>query len=236
MVNQRGNVSLQQLKERFPTVSEVTLRKDLLYLDNAQQLIRVHGGAKQLPYAPNFAFRSNIHQEEKVLIAKKAVRLIQPNSSIFIAAGTTCIELAKCLPAFPLCVFTDGLNTVRSIPLNPATNVEIFGGEVDLNVMRVSGLSVLERLEPLHFNTAFLGTPGFHPDYGFSYFSEMTAAIVTKVIEHSDKVVMLMDSSKANYTFVQRSIPLNAVDLIVTDDKLEPEVVTKIRNSGVEIL
>ena len=49
MVNQNGSVNFTQLKECFPGVSEVTLRKDLQYLDETQQIIRIHGGAKALP-------------------------------------------------------------------------------------------------------------------------------------------------------------------------------------------
>lgn len=236
MVDQTGEVTLQQLKQRFPEVSEVTLRKDLLLLDNEQQLIRVHGGAKRMPHTSNFLFRSNSNHREKQLIAEKAVQLIQPNSAVFIAAGTTCIELAKRLPNYPLYVCTDGLTTACSIPLASSATVEILGGEVDLNTMRVSGLSVLNAIDKLHFNTAFLGTPGFHPDHGFSYLSEITEAIVRKIIEKSDKVVVLMDSSKANYTFVPRGIPLECVDTIVTDDMLEPEIIGKIRSKGVEVL
>lgn len=236
MVNQMGTVSLRQLKESFPTISEVTLRKDLLALDNGQQLIRIHGGAKQLPHASNFLFRTNSNQEEKRVIAEKAVKLIQPNSSVFITAGTTCIELAKIFPLLPLYVCTDGLTTACSFPINPLASIEILGGEVDLNTMRVSGLSVLNAIDSMHFNIAFLGTPGFHPDYGFSYLSEFTAAILQKVIQRADEVVMLMDSSKVNYTLAPRSIPLESVDLIVTDDLLEPEIAKKIRSKGVNIL
>ena len=105
-----------------------------------------------------------------------------------------------------------------------------------MNTMRVSGLSALNAIDSMHFNIAFLGTPGFHPDYGFSYLSEFTAAILQKVIQRADEVVMLMDSSKVNYTLAPRSIPLESVDLIVTDNLLEPEIAKKIRSKGVNIL
>ena len=236
MVNQLGTISLQQLKSSFPTVSEVTLRKDLLALDAEQQLIRIHGGAKQLPYASNFLFRTNSNQEEKRIIAEKAAKLIQPNTSVFITAGTTCIELAKRFPLVPLFVCTDGLTTACSFPINPLASVQILGGEVDLNTMRISGLSVLSAIDNMHFNIAFLGTPGFHPDYGFSYLSELTSTILQKVIQRSDKVVMLMDSSKVNYSFAPRYIPLDAIDLMITDDALEGHIAGKIRSKGVEIL
>lgn len=236
MVNQMGSVKLSQLKEYFPEVSEVTLRKDLQYLDESQQIIRIHGGAKALPHALSFLYRSGINLEEKSLIAAKAAELIQPNTSVFITAGSTCVELARRLPDVPLYVATDGMTTALSVPNRPDTTVEVLGGELDLNLMRISGLSVIQALEPMHFNYAFIGTPGFHPDYGFSYPSAMTVAALSKAIERSDKVIMLMDSSKVNYALMPRSIPLEKIDILVSDGKLEPEIIRVLESKGVEVL
>ena len=106
MVNQLGEVSLTQLKSSFPEVSEVTLRNDLRYLDEAQQLIRIHGGAKSIMSVAgslnNYSVRASLHQQEKATIAAKAAALIHPDDSVFITAGTTCAALAKKLPACPL--------------------------------------------------------------------------------------------------------------------------------------
>lgn len=236
MVNQMGSVSLSQLKEYFPEVSEVTLRKDLQYLDENQQIIRIHGGAKALPHALSFLYRSGINLEEKGMIAAKAAELIRPNSSLFITAGSTCVELARRLPDVPLYVFTDGMTTAISVPNRPDTTVEVLGGELDLNLMRISGLSVIQGLEPMHFNYAFIGTPAFHPDHGFSYPSAMTVAALSKAIERADQVIMLMDSSKVNYALMPRSIPLEKIDILVSDGKLEPEIVEKIEAKGVQVL
>lgn len=236
IVNQLGEVNFAQLKELFPKVSDVTLRKDLKFLDETQQLIRVHGGAKSLPHLLNYHYRSSLHREEKQLIAAKAAKLINPHDSVYITAGTTCVELAAILPAMPLYVFTDGLNTAASFPYSPDINVEIFGGEVDLNVMRIGGPSVLDALNNLRFNIAFLGTPGFHPDYGFANLSSSIAAIFLKVIERSDKVVMLMDSSKVNYSYTPRTIPLDAIDIVVSDDKLEPSIKQLLESKNITVL
>ena len=236
MVNQNGSVNFTQLKECFPGVSEVTLRKDLQYLDETQQIIRIHGGAKALPQTMNFVYRSSIHQTEKGIIATKAAELIQPNTSVFITAGSTCAELAKRLPPIPMCVFSDGLYTAINCPKRIDLTVQVLGGEVDMNTMRIEGLAVLKQLEEMHFNISFLGTPGFHPDYGFSYFSEMTAAAISTVIRNSDKVVMLMDSSKVNYALMPQKVPLEAVDVLVTDDMLESEIVEKLAKKKIEIL
>lgn len=236
MVNQNGTVNIAQLKACFPKVSEVTIRKDLQYLDETNQIIRIHGGAKALPKALNFVYRSNIHQAEKGIIAAKAAQLIQPNTSVFITAGSTCVELAKRLPPVPMYVFSDGLYTTINFPKRSDVTVRILGGEVDMNTMRIEGLAVLERLEGMHFNISFLGTPAFHPDYGFSYFSEMTAAVISKVIERSDKVVMLMDSSKVNYALMPRTIPLEAVNILVSDGMLEQQIVEKLSMKNIQVL
>ncbi|MBQ4505348.1 MAG: DeoR/GlpR transcriptional regulator [Firmicutes bacterium] len=236
MVNQLGEINFDQLREMFPKVSDVTLRKDLKYLDETQQLIRIHGGAKSLPHAVNYHFRSSVNHEEKREIAVKASGLISAHDSIFMTAGTTCIELAQSLPLVPLYVFTDGILTASSFPCSKDINVEIFGGEVDLNVMRVGGPSVLDALENLRFNIAFLGTPGFHPDYGFAVLSSSIAAIFQKVIERSDKVVMLMDSSKVNYSYTPKMIPMDDVDVVVSDDKLDPQIRKKLEAKGITVL
>ena len=47
-VNEQGNVTFNQLKEHFPSVSDMTLRTDLKALDEQQKLVRIHGGAKSL--------------------------------------------------------------------------------------------------------------------------------------------------------------------------------------------
>lgn len=47
-VNEKGSITFAQLKERFPSVSEMTLRTDLKILDQSKRLVRIHGGAKSL--------------------------------------------------------------------------------------------------------------------------------------------------------------------------------------------
>ena len=48
LVNREGSLSFVQLKEAFPSVSEMTLRTDLKALDQARRVVRVHGGVKSV--------------------------------------------------------------------------------------------------------------------------------------------------------------------------------------------
>ena len=52
LVNRKGSISFAQLKEAFPSVSEMTLRTDLKALDEARRVVRVHGGVKSVEQTP----------------------------------------------------------------------------------------------------------------------------------------------------------------------------------------
>ncbi len=236
MINQAGTISFVQLEQYFPNVSGATLRKDLQYLSEQRQIMRFHGGAKSMPKELSYVSRAHLHMEEKKLIASKAVRLIQPNQSIFVTAGSTCAELAKQMPDFPYYLFTDGLDTAVGLHNNPNSTVEMLGGQLNLNLMRVGGTQVYDRLEKLHFNISFLGAPSFHPEYGFSYLDEMTAMCLRKAAEQSEQVVMLMDSSKVNYTFTPCQLPLDEVDVVISDDSLEKEIIDCLEKRGIKVL
>ena len=115
-------------------------------------------------------------------------------------------------------------------------SVELLGGDVDLNIMRVEGISVLNRLESLHFSVAFMGALALNPDYGFAHNSAMTSAILEKVAQHSDRTVVLLDSTKLSHSLPTYSVPLSAVQTLVTDDDFPPEVAAVMRSKGIEVL
>ena len=62
LVNREGSLSFVQLKEAFPSVSEMTLRTDLKALDQARRVVRVHGeggGAAAAEYHGVSGFRQH---------------------------------------------------------------------------------------------------------------------------------------------------------------------------------
>ena len=45
LLDRRGRLTLEQLDDFFPNVSQMTLRRDLLQLEKQGRIIRVRGGA-----------------------------------------------------------------------------------------------------------------------------------------------------------------------------------------------
>lgn len=239
-VNQNGMVTTAELKEAFPQVSDVTLRKDLQYLDSTLQLIRIHGGAKSIPAAlgkaDDFFVRASINTESKKLIAQRAVTLLKPNNALFISAGTSCNEFVKVLPDFSMQVFTDGLATALELASHPNVETTVLGNELDPQALRLQGQRVFEDLTYLHFDYAFFGTDGYRPEYGFVCFAPHYANLLHAVRQHTDKMVILMDKSKFNASRAARNFPAKMVDIVVTDGQFDPSAIRSLQQTGISVL
>ena len=97
ILNRLKKVSVQELTHRF-RVSEVTIRKDLSFLEERGKLIRIHGGAmlaEDEGRLRSIAVRQVEHTAEKKAIAQKARELIRSGETVFIDAGSTCAALAR---------------------------------------------------------------------------------------------------------------------------------------------
>ena len=102
LINREGSVSFTKLKENFHQVSEMTLRRDLEYLDRSKRIIRTHGGARSVEVLIGtddlYLKRTTRNADEKKIIAEKAVSLVQENTTIFLDSGSTCTEFARHMP------------------------------------------------------------------------------------------------------------------------------------------
>ncbi len=102
-VDQNHDVSFARIRDLFPNVSEMTIRRDLEHLSQSHKIIRVLGGARSVgslltTSEDAYTKRSLTHADGKKLIAQKARELVQPDSTIFLGSGTTTFQLAKLFP------------------------------------------------------------------------------------------------------------------------------------------
>ncbi|MBP3701807.1 MAG: DeoR/GlpR transcriptional regulator, partial [Lachnospiraceae bacterium] len=98
------------------------------------------------------------------------------------------------------------------------------------------GPSVIESIGQLSFDYAVLGTPGFHPSFGFAYTTQMIASITNKAIERAQKTILLMDSSKVNYIHTPRTLLMQDIDIVVSDGNLPQEIVDIMTSNGITVL
>lgn len=185
--------------QRQLKVSPATLRRDLVELEEARQIIRVHGGVLDPGYA-----RSEISFDERLLrnrsakkaIAEAAASLIAPGMSVFIDAGSTCLEAGKALL---------GRRDIRLITHSVALVAAAFQGEAPIlciggELRKVSGAltggQALGALASLHIDVALIGASGLDPVRGCSTTELSEAGIKKAVLGQSARKVLLADQSK----------------------------------------
>lgn len=240
-INERKEITFAELRQQMPEVSEMTLRRDLEHLNQQNRIIRVLGGAKSVDYLmltseDAFTKRSSIRAEGKAIIARKAVQLLRPDSTIFLGSGSTTMQLAKAIPNGRYHIITTGLNCAMELSALEDVSILMLGGSVNKNSYCVNGSVAAQMLDDMSFHIAFLGVSGFTPGRGFSTSVIEDYVLRQKIVERSERTAILMDSGKVGGKGIYHFAALSEVDYVISDGELPPEVVAEMTAAGITVL
>ncbi len=240
-IDKNGKVTLKELESAFPSVSAMTLRRDLNRLEENNAVLRVSGGAISVDSVlrakeQDFSERIVYNSEEKLEIAEKAVRIVEPNSCIFIDGGSTTTYFARALPDDNFYILTNALVIAETIIRKDKPTVAILGGDLKKNTFLTVGKTCLEFISKINIQTAVMTATGFiKEDGGFTCGNQAEAEVKRMVIEKADNVIMLLDSSKVNkrtpYTFAS----LDDIDYMVVDNSFPREIRLDIEKKGIRV-
>lgn len=240
LVNKNGTVNFAQIKKAFPSVSEMTLRTDLKMLDTAKRIVRIHGGAKSVQVVigtDDFINKRSIHNiQAKQRIAEKALRLLQPNTNIFLDSGSTATEFARRFPDQSNLIYTSGLTCATELANLEKPSVTLPGGKLNRYSLSVYGYSAIRELERVNFAQTYLGITSFSYDTGFTCGSNEEAFLKQTAIKQSRQIIVLMDSSKIGAISSFTICGLKDIDILVSDDQLPEEFILECRKYNVIVL
>ena len=98
-VNKKKSASVSEIKD-LVQVSEVTVRKELAALDKKGVIRRTRGGAvslSSLVLEYTEIEKEQLNSAQKRAIAERAYEMIQDSQTVFLDAGSTTFELARCI-------------------------------------------------------------------------------------------------------------------------------------------
>jgi DeoR/GlpR family transcriptional regulator of sugar metabolism len=219
ILNRLKKVSVQDLTQRFG-VSEVTIRKDLSFLEERGKLVRTHGGAilaEDEGRLRAIAIRQAEHPAEKTAIARRASQLIRSGETVFIDAGSTCAALARTIRDMELRVVTNSLDVLLELVDSPGISLFSTGGSFRPEACSFIGPGALETIRSLQIDTCFMGTTGFSRDGVFSSQNVIESQLKSAVIRASRRAVMLADHSKYGSTAFSVFARAGDIDVLVTD-------------------
>lgn len=198
LLEQRGSVSLQELKELLQT-SESTIRRDLTQLHSAGRLVKVFGGAvaceKLNPTDELVPDREIRNREEKQRIAAYAATLIHSRDFVYVDAGTTTACLIPFLTDKTVTYVTNAPS--HAIKMAQAgLNVVMLGGNMKDSTEAAVGSVTCAQLERYHFSIAFLGTNGVSQHAQLSTPDPEEAMVKSLVVRRSRNCYVLCDHTK----------------------------------------
>ncbi|WP_248928037.1 DeoR/GlpR family DNA-binding transcription regulator [Paenibacillus hamazuiensis] len=239
LVNERGSIRVSELSELFQ-VTEETIRRDLDRLEQAGRLRRSHGGAvsvksDQQPEIPYFE-REITHAEEKKRIAQAAIGRIRPKDRILLDASSTAWYMAAEVPDIPLTVLTNSIKVAMELSSKEKIEVISTGGILAQRSLSYVGPLAERSLNAYHVDKVFLSCKGVHLDRGISESNELQARIKERMIGTADEVVLLADSSKFGVQAFTQVADLSEVDVIITDNRIAPEIVERLQERGITVI
>lgn len=237
-IENRSFATIKELQELVPGVSLMTIHRDLDFLEDVGAIAKYRGGARSIhhPDDVEFNIRKRENNEGKLEMAKKALSLIQPHSSIFIDAGTSSLFLAQHMPDININVVTTGPSVALELCRLRNPVVTMCCGVINRKNLAVSGLRTLELLDDINIDTAFVGVSGCSAEVGFTCGTESDMLIKRKVIQKARVTVMLCSNEKLKRLMPYTFASLKDVDYIVSDKPMPEEFAKIAAEEGVVIL
>jgi DeoR family fructose operon transcriptional repressor len=217
-------------------ISESTARRDLLFLDQAGRLKRVHGGATSLKddcgYEADMESITDkylFHMEEKKRIAKFAAASIQKKDFVYLDAGSTTEQMADFLGDSEATFVTNSIPLARKLG-SSKVRIYIVSGRVKGDTEAIVGSEMISMLRRYHFTKGFFGANGISIHAGCSTPDEEEAACKRAAISQCTCCYALADESKFGLSSHVTFADLSEVKIITarTDTAFDYEPYQKI--------
>lgn len=238
---QKPFVSYDELFSQFPGVSQMTLRRDIDYLEKTGQAIKVRGGARSARFLaetvddPYFS-RMSENVDAKAKIAARAARFLEVGRSIFFDSGSTLQQMIPYVPDERFIFTTTSPAAAIELSRIGRPVINLVGGWLDRDYQAVSGMQAMKYLDDVNIDIAFLSPSGLSVQSGFTGGNYNECELKKEVVNKARTVVMLMDLSKADKSLPYTFCRLDQVQSLVCDSPLPQQLQEQAAACGVEII
>jgi DeoR family transcriptional regulator, fructose operon transcriptional repressor len=237
--HESGIVTVLELSQLL-AVSDMTIRRDLAFLERQSVLRRVHGGAvayQQSDGDKPFNYRSTRSDPQKKIIGWLAAQLVCDDERVILDAGTTTLQVAINLACKSrLTVITNSVPIANE--LSPCTNIVIIllGGIIKHHEGCTVGSMVRQSLSLLSADKCFLSATSFSLRMGAMETDMADTEVKQAMLRSAGENILVVDSTKFDVSSLIQVAPLKQINKIVTDDGLPAEAVKAIEAEGVEVI
>jgi DeoR family fructose operon transcriptional repressor len=238
MLDSRDFLDLETLCRELEA-SESSVRRDLDDLEEQSVLKRVYGGAVPAqPRANNafdFSVESGRYGDEKRRIARLTATLIQDGETVILDGGSTVAAVAGELASKPLHIVTNSLPIAETLEARRNIELTLTGGYLDPRIRVMLGPLCEQMLGLIRADVVIMGI-GSVSEAGFSNNNTLVVGSEQKMIEISNRLIIVADHTKFGRSAMIPVAQLSAANTVVSDSGLPQEYAEMLRSRGVEVI
>ena len=215
----------------------MTIRKDLVILENSGIIVREHGYAR-LNESDDINNRLARHYEIKQKIAKLAVESIENGETVMIESGSCCalvaLEIARSKKDVTL--ITNSAFIADYIRKIGSVKVILLGGEYQNESQVMVGPLTRKCVEAFFVDKLFIGTDGFTIETGFTGNDYMRSEAVKDMAKQASRVMIITDSDKFSQKGVVNLIEIEKVACVYTDDNIPSKIEDYLNKRNIKVI
>lgn len=215
-------------------VSEDTIRRDLIELNQKRKLKRVRKGAILLgPPQTDFENRQLILPSIKTSLGKFTQHILEENTTIIIDTGTTNLQLVKQLPLdFKCTIITNSPPIAMALSKHRNITVITLGGILNQESMVNYGAKTYEELGNVQADLYVMGIHQIDLELGVSVPTYEEAQIKRRMTEVSAKTIGMCTSDKLETVSNHISNPVEDLSVLVTYNA-SPDIIKRYEEKGI---
>lgn len=209
--------------------SEPSIRRDLQNLEKQNLIKRIHGGAileeRSSSYTKiPFIIREMEDYDEKIMIAKKAAELVNDGDVIMLDASSSAYAMIPFLAQKAnLTVITSGIKTLMQLAEHEI-NAYSTGGHIISSCFSLVGNDCLATISRYNADIVFFSCRGLAANGDITDFSIEENVVRKKMIEQSEKAILLCASKKFNKTYMHNLCNINDIDQVISEVEFSKEI------------
>ncbi len=231
ILHKTGDIHVPEVAAHLK-VSEITIRRDLQYLEDSGLIERYYGGAR-------FHREQRVEKDEIALcrkaLAMYAASLISDGDTVFINTSGTVLRMLEYIKAKDVTVITNNANAI-AIPKSHTVTVMLTGGELYNLKGTLVGEFAYNNINKVTAKKSFIGCSGLSVENGMTteILNEvvLNRAMMTRTIGES---YIIADHTKIgnNSSFV--SCELDNIHNVITDSRADASQVEAMRVRGINV-
>jgi DeoR/GlpR family transcriptional regulator of sugar metabolism len=241
LIRERSYVENSELAHMFD-VTLATIRRDLNSLQE-QGLVRMDHGSASLAgrsddiVEPAYDTKIFINYDAKKAIGKYAASLVCDGDAIILDSGTTNAMIAKQLIGTRLrnlTVITCDIMVAKELGAEQNINVVVLGGQLRKSYFTTYGPYTEYILRNMRANKYFLGIDAANKN-GVTNIVLEEVPIKQLMMEISENVIMVADSTKFDKTAPHRVCSWDSIHQVITDDDIHPDHINFLEKHHISI-